>query len=96
MMHAIIEASAPARDALRGQPQLAASKPVLERTLADGGGLRVWILAHALGDAELEKRAAAAMRASTSLVRAEIDARLTPESTADADTLALVKKIVGP
>ena len=56
---------------------------------------RVWVIAHVIGDAGLEARAASAMRASPSLVRSEINARLNPESANEQEELALVKKIIG-
>lgn len=95
LAHLIAGASPAARDALRRQPQLAAARPVFERELAGRGEMQRWVIARALGDVDLEKRATAAIRGSTALVRAQVSARLHADFPSARENLALVEKIVG-
>jgi cellulose synthase operon protein C len=95
LAHAMAQAAPAARDAIRSHPLLAGIKPVLERWLADGATFELWLFASAIGDADLERRVAEAMRRSNALVRAEVAAGLHPEYPSSAEALELIKKIVG-
>ncbi len=98
LAYAIAQASSGARDALRRHPAMLAARPAFERSMADRARPQHWAFAHVLGDADLETRAAAAIRASASrtLASAEIEASLSPESDSAREWLALVKQVLGP
>lgn len=93
--HAITETSPAARDALRRQPKLAEARRFFER-LMDDDSLQLWVFARTLGDVDMERRAAEALRGSTALIKARLDVRLRPNVPWAKEYLALAEKIIEP